>query len=515
MTLPETLLDPQAYPHPARDLRMIETHISWVFLAGEHAYKVKKPLRLAFLDYSTRELREAACREELRLNRRTAPELYIDVVPIGGSPPRVDGGGPILDWAVRMHRFPQQALFAAMADDGLLHPWQVDSLAEAIASFHGKADVSAADSGFGSPLAVEGDALRNFSEIAALSPPEGMASEALAVLRQWTVDAAAALRERFEARRAGGFVRECHGDLHLGNVVLVAGGPRPFDCIEFDPALRWTDVMSDVAFLFMDFAARGLPRLGYRFLDRYLERTGDFEGVRLLRFYAVYRAMVRAKVAYLRWAQAAPEKAEETLDDATFHVELAARLAHVEPPVMVLMHGPSASGKTGASQRVLESLGALRVRSDIERWRLPAAAAAKPGERIYAKSRIDATYARLAAIAATILDAGYPVVVDATFLSAARRARFHGLAATKGAALEIMSCRAPVDVLRARIELRLRKGHDASEADLSVLAEQMRGADALDGTEGQQATLLDTTSPGEWIGAVETFARRHGNALRP
>ena len=514
MTLPEILLDPQAYPHPARDLRMIETHISWVFLAGEHAYKVKKPLRLPFLDYSTRELREAACREELRLNRRTAPELYIDVVPIGGLRPSVDGGEPVLDWAVRMHRFPQQALFAAMADDGLLQPWQVDSLAEAIASFHGKAEVCAAGSDFGAPSTVEGDALSNFSEIAALSPPEGIAREALAVLRQWTADAAATLRERFDARRAGGFVRECHGDLHLNNVVLMASGPRPFDCIEFDPALRRTDVMSDVAFLFMDFAARGLPRLGYRFLDRYLERTGDFEGVRLLRFYAVYRAMVRAKVAYLRWAQATPEKVEETLDDATFHVELAARLAQVEAPVMVLMHGPSASGKTGASQRVLESLGAIRVRSDIERWRLPAAAA-KPGERMYAKSRIDATYARLAVLAAAILDAGYPVVVDATFLSAARRARFHGLAATKGAALEIMSCRAPADVLRARIELRLRKGHDASEADLSVLAEQLRGADALDGAEGRQATLLDTTSPGEWIGAVETFARRHGNALRP
>ena len=514
MTLPDSLLDPHAYPHPVRDLRMIETHISWVFLAGEHAYKVKKPLRLPFLDYSTLALREAACHEELRLNRRTAPELYLDVIPIGGSPPSVEGGAPVVDWAVRMHRFPQQALFAAMADDGLLQPWQVDSLAEAIASFHGKVEVAASGTDFGSPAAVEADALRNFTEIAALSPPAGIASEALGVLRQWTVDAAAALRERLEARKAAGFVRECHGDLHLGNVVLTASGPRPFDCIEFDPALRWTDVMSDVAFLFMDFAARGLPRLAYRFLDRYLERTGDFEGVRLLRFYAVYRAMVRAKVAYMRWAQATPEKADETLDDATFHVELAARLAQVEAPVMVLMHGPSASGKTGASQRVLESLGAIRIRSDIERWRLPAAAP-KPGERMYVKSRIDATYARLGMLAATILDAGYPVVVDATFLSAARRARFHGLAASKGAALEILSCRAPMDVLRDRIELRMRKGHDASEADLSVLAEQVRGADALDGTEGQQATILDTTSPGEWVGAVESFADRFANALRP
>lgn len=505
--------DPRAYPHVVDEVEVIETHISWVFLAGDFAYKVKKPLRLPFVDYSTLERRERSCREELRLNRRTAPDLYLDVVPLAGAPPRVGGEGPVREWAVRMRRFPQAALLDALAVAGALQPWHVDAFAAHVARFHAAAHRARADESHGAPAAVSAPALANFDEVAALGVPDGSATT-LEALREWTLRESAACAARFAARKAAGFVRECHGDMHLGNAYLAGAGVHLFDAIEFDPALRWIDTMDDVAFAYMDLIAHGLPRLAYRFLDGYLERTGDFDGLGVLRYYAVYRAMVRCKVSCLRARDGGDIARREAMRAARRYLALAARLAQREPPVLVLMHGPSASGKTVGSQRLLEALGAVRLRSDVERKRAHGieatshAFASSPGEGLYASGTSDATYARLLALARRVLGAGFPVVVDAAFLDRSRREPFAALAREAGAAFEILSCRAPADVLRGRIERRMSKGDDASDADLAVLERQLGTLEPLGADERVHATVLDTTSTPAWTGALESFARR-------
>ncbi|HET7731489.1 MAG TPA: AAA family ATPase [Usitatibacter sp.] len=512
--LADELLDPAAYPHPAARIERHETHISLVFLAGDYAYKVKKAVRLPFLDFTSLSERYYYCREEVRLNRRTAPELYLDVVPIAGRPARVAGRGPVRDYAVRMRRFREEALLSRRARQGRLDPATIDRLSDEVARFHGAAALAGERDDYGSLDRVKRPALDNFAEMQALSPPAALAA-ALEPLRDWTRREAHDLAPRFEQRKSGGFVRECHGDLHLGNVVMVDGAPRLFDCIEFSAGMRWIDVMSDVAFAFVDLVHHGQGRLAWRFLDRYLETTGDYSGLAVFRFYAVYRALVRAKVALIRARQessdgAARQRCEE---DAAAYVALAERLSRREPPEIMLMHGFSGSGKTTASQRLLEALGAVRLRSDVERKRLhglPALARAThaPGQGIYGAEENDRTYARLALLAQEVLEAGYPVVVDATFLDRRQRERFRDIARESRAAFELVSCVAPEPVLRQRIELRGRGVADASDAHASVLERQIAGHHPLCDEEMVHTTLLDTTTDREWRRAVESLARR-------
>jgi aminoglycoside phosphotransferase family enzyme/predicted kinase len=511
-TLAEELLDPGCYPHAAGEVELVETHISWVFLAGEYAYKVKKPVRLPFLDFGSLAERHFYCLEEVRLNRRTAPQIYLDVVPIAGTPARIGGAGAPRDYAVRMRRFPQQALLERIAREGRLEPAYVDSLADELVRLHAAAAVAGDRADQGTPERIRAAAAANFEEILALAPPPGLIP-ALEELRTWTRLACAELAWRFAERKSQGFVRECHGDLHLGNVVMLDGRAVIFDCVEFSAGLRWIDVMSDVAFVFMDLAHHGHSRLAYRLLDRYLEATGDHAGLDVLRFYVVYRAMVRAKVALARARQVEEGswRQQRSLWELERYVALAGRLSRREPPVLMLMHGFSASGKTVASQRLLEALGAIRLRSDVERKRLHGLGAhdrAADPASLYAPGETERTYARLAELARGVLAAGYPVVVDATFLHRPERDAFRQVAGEARAAFEMVSCVTRPGTLRERIERRLRKGDDASDADLAVLERQLAAHDPLDDEERMHSTLLDTTCESEWRGAIASLARR-------
>jgi predicted kinase len=352
--------------------------------------------------------------------------------------------------------------------------------------------------------------------VEALEPsPEDRAR--LDSLRRWTQAVAEALAPRFADRAAHGFERECHGDLHLGNVAQLDGRPLLFDCIEFSERLRRIDVMSDVAFAAMDLARYGLWRHAARFVNRYVERTGDYAGLAVLRFYEVYRAMVRAKVAWIRACQGRAGTAGTQAAHGEFaaYLTLARRLSQRVAPALVLMHGLSASGKTTASDLLVEALGAVRVRSDVERKRLHgldalASAAAAPGAGIYGERDAQDTYGRLAALAREVLAAGYPVVVDAAFLRRADRDRFRALAAGLGAGFQIAACTAPEAVLRARVIVRQRSGADASDAGIEVLESQLRGVEPLGGDEWVHAVRLDTAAGPAWRATVESLARRFG-----
>ena len=504
-TLVEALRDPACYPHPAARIEVRETHISYVLLAGDFAYKLKKPVRLPFLDFSSPVARRHYCQEEVRLNRRTAPALYLGVETIGGEPthPRVGDTGNILEYAVKMRRFPEAALFSRMAQEARLTPTHVDALADSVARFHGAIAGAAPPAGLGTAEHVTALVAESLAELRDLG-----ASAALARIEPWVAREQAALTARFNLRRHEGFVRECHGDLHLGNVAWVDGDALLFDGLEFAARLRWSDVMADVAFAFMDLARLGATAAAWRLLNRYLEATGDYAGVELLRYYAVYRALVRAKVAAIRARQARTGGAE-----CERHLELAGSLARGAAPVLVLMHGVSGSGKTVVAQRLLESLGAVRIRSDVERKRLhglaaTARVASAVGEGLYAGDATERTHARLEQLAHGLLLAGYPVIVDATFLDAERRRRFAELARALGAGFQVVSCTAPAEVLRERVAARGVRGTDASDAGLAVLQAQLAGFTPLPAAERRHATFLDTRSAPAWQAAVEALAAR-------
>ena len=350
----------------------LETHISSVLLAGRHAYKLKKPVDLGFVDFTTLERRRFFCEEELRLNRRLAPSLYLAVVPITGTidAPVMGGAGEAIDYAVQMREFPQEALLSRALARGEVTAAHIDALADEVARFHAHVDIAPAASAFGSPEKIADYARQNFAQCggSAESPAQ---RRALAALSRWTEDELAARATMMRQRKADGFVRECHGDLHLGNMAEIDGHPVIFDCIEFNEDLRWIDVMSEVAFTTMDLADRGRSDLARRFLNGYVERTGDYAGLPVLRFYLVYRAMVRAKVALVRATQVGTGPADAALHaEYRGYVVQARRYAKRGQPMLIVMHGFSGSGKTTVAQSLLERADAIRVRTDVERKRM-------------------------------------------------------------------------------------------------------------------------------------------------
>jgi len=517
--LVEALARGKGFPHPVDRVELLQTHISHVLLAGDYAYKIKKPVNLGFLDFSTLEARRACCEEELRLNRRTAPGLYLATVPITGSAsaPVLDGEGPPIEYAVKMRRFAQDALLDRVADRGGLSPARVDAIARMLAGFHASVTVASPGSAFGEPDRVVAPARANFDHIERLIGDSPDVPQ-LERLRAWTQAQGTRLAAVFAARKHAGYVRECHGDLHLGNIALIGERPTPFDCIEFNADLRWIDVMNEVAFLVMDLADHRLPSLAIRCLNAYLEETGDYAGLAVLRFYMVYRAMVRAKVACIRAHQpglAGGAKAE-TENEYRGYFHLAERLARGGRTPLMLTYGLSASGKTTVAGLLAERFGAIRIRSDIERKRLFGLAATArsgsgPGAGIYSPDATRRTYARLADLARLVIEAGWPVVVDATFLRDAERAAFRGLARDLGVATLIVSCTAPDVELRARILARERARTDASEADLAVLARQRQASEPASQEEIRDTIVFDTSQPPEeWNEPIEQIAERLG-----
>lgn len=467
--------------------KLVETHISWLLLGQSTAFKFKKPLRLPFLDGTTLAARRHFCEEELRLNRRLAPSLYLDVVPIcdGGHGATVGGPGEVVDAAVRMRRFPDGALWREMLRADTLAPHHVDAFARTLAAFHRDAAVAPEGSEFGAPPA-HAKVVHGLRE-AARTP----------ALRAWMQTQLESLAPWWTARQRDGRVRECHGDLHLGNVLQLDGEAAAFDGIEFDAALRWTDVVDDIAFLAMDLLANDCRALAFRFLNAYLSASGDYEALPGLRFAMVCRALVRAEVATLAAEQGVP--AVEGCDAAGY-TALAETLAGTADLRLAITHGLPGSGKSFVSQGVLEAAGAICVRSDIERKRLFGLdALVSSRDRvpagIYDAETTRRTYARLQAVADTALQSGWPVIVDAAFLRHSERAAFAGLAASRRAPFAIFDCRADLPLLRQRIEKRMAAGADASEADLSVL-EKLAGVDEpLQDAEATATIVADAATP--------------------
>ncbi|MTW21672.1 AAA family ATPase [Allochromatium palmeri] len=491
------LRHPSAYPHAVDTVEHIETHISHVLLAGDSAYKFKKPLNLGFLDFSTLERRRFCCEEELRLNRRLAPDLYLDVITVNGTldAPRIDGAGPILEYGVWMRRFPQSALLDRQpVTDALM-----TRLAEHIADFHAGIPVSGLGRTFGTPAQVLEPMLENLTQIrACIDSSEDLAR--LEMLETWIQARFEVLTPMIERRRVEGFVRECHGDMHRGNIALVDDQIQIFDAIEFNPNLRWIDTASEIAFLVMDLEQEGERGAAHRFLNRYLECSGDYGALTMLDFYKVYRALVRAKVLAIRWSQDDLPDSDAAIirDDFARYLDLALSYTRMRRRHLLIACGLPGSGKSRLSSRLREALPLIHLRSDVERKRLfglgeLARTASSVDRGIYFPRATDWTYERLHRLADDILASGYDVLVDATFIARHRRERFQALAQRHGAGFAILALDAPLDVLRERVTRRLARGADVSEADLSVLERQYASRQPLSEQEYRRALVIDTS----------------------
>jgi aminoglycoside phosphotransferase family enzyme/predicted kinase len=479
----EALSDPAAYPHPVDVVEVRQTHISAVFLAGPYAYKVKKPLHLSFLDYSTLARRRHFCEREVALNRRLAPTVYLGVVLItrvGGSL-KVDGLGEAIEWAVKMERLPEGATLRERLRREELSVAQVEAIADRIAEFHAQAESGPHVATSGRFDAVARNARENLDQ-SATHVGTAMSRTVFERLRRLTEAALDRLRPVIEVRAARGVPRDTHGDLRLGHVYLFPGRQSPddlvvVDCIEFDDRYRHADPVADMAFLAMDFARHGRWDLGRDFAEAYFRASRDGEGRALLPFYAAYRAAVRGKVLGLKHGEREVPAAERAagLVEARAHWLLA--LGELEDPgarpCLVLVGGLPGTGKSTLAHSLAGRADFALVRSDVVRKELAGRVGvrlspARYGEGIYGPEWAQRTYAECARRAESLLFAGRRVLVDASFGKEAHRRDLLELACRWGVPAVLLLCRAEPSVVRARLGARRQ---DASDADWPIYLE--------------------------------------------
>jgi uncharacterized protein len=487
------LLQPRAYPHPVDAVTVVETHISWVLLAGEFAYKIKRPVCFAFIDLRSLERRHYFCCEELRLNRRFAPELYLEVcaITIVDGEARVGGSGEFVEHAVKMRRFPRTEELDNLLAQARIEPEELSTFGRELASIHRCLPVAAPSAAWGEPTVIYSATLRNLEECAQASSVFDATAEVEALrpeLQRRLQEAACWMSDRRTR------VRECHGDLHAANVVRLESRLVAFDCMEFEPAFRWIDVADEIAFLLSDLHAQGYPRHALAFLDGYLAQSGDYQACRLLPVYEAHRALVRAKVTALSLhgsGAASPHDAGRSRHRA--YLDCARRALASKRPILVLMSGLSGSGKTWLADRLAPALRAVHLRSDVERKRLAGLAehsrsGAAVGEGIYSRDFSTRVYEHLAAAAQDVLAGGYTAIVDATFSRRGDRDFFRELACRSGSTAFLIYCRAPHEVLARRIVGRDLHEKDASEAGVAVLYWQEEQWDPIQ-TDEQWAVI--------------------------
>ncbi len=468
----------------------LQTHISHVFLAGDYAYKIKKPVNFGFLDFTDRSQRRFYCEEEVRLNRRLAPELYLGVVGLDAAGQIVAVDAQDSEPMLHMLRFDQADRMDNFAQTHGLDEELIDALAQQIQKFHDIAAIAATTSHFGTPETVYFPINQNFEQI------RGFLSEDADLNRIDQIEAASEaaflkLKPLIVARKQNGHIRECHGDMHLGNIARIEGEVVLFDGIEFNEDFRWSDTASDIAFLLMDLTDRGFAGAARRLLNTYLEASGDYAALPVLRFYQAYRAMARAKVALFE-LRADMTPIEQATQWATFrrYAALALGLLTERAPELWVTVGFSGSGKSLAALELVQAAGAVRLRSDAERMRLYP----ERSERYNAEAN-EFIYTLLANTARMGLEAGWPMVVDATFLKEAQRAVFAEMATELGCPFHILfiECNAPT--LRRYLRERTALGKDISEATEEVLETQLQQLQPLTAKERVNTFRLHCDAP--------------------
>jgi aminoglycoside phosphotransferase family enzyme/predicted kinase len=496
-TLVNNLLNKACYPHEVDEFAVIETHIAWLIKTGEYVYKIKKPVNFGFLDFTTLEQRKYFCEEELRLNQRLSANTYLEVVTIGGTeeaPAFEDTDEPI-EYAVKMRQFEYGLLLSELLAENRFEPHWIDQLADQIARFHQRAPIVAPDSQWGEPSSIQTISEDNYRDInRELIPKE----DALELDRLWQhiKDRYQVLEPLMRRRKMDGSIRECHGDLHLGNITLDEERLLVFDCIEFNLEFRWIDKMSDLGFLLMDLEANGHPRWANRCLNKYMEITGDYEGLILLPYYKAHRAMVRAKVAMLG------EK--PNLAEFQHYLKLTARYAAAPNPMLLMMQGVSGTGKSYLSGRLAELISGVRVRSSAERQKIYRSAS-KKGEVLdrYGADMNMRTFLEMKRVSHILLEAGQSLILDAAYIRQRSRRQFMQLAEEMGCPFRIIACDAPETVIAERIEARALTREDPSDATIEVMKQQKKIAEPLSEQEETLAFHIDTSLPDAPVKVVQ------------
>ncbi|MFN8392366.1 MAG: AAA family ATPase [Bdellovibrionota bacterium] len=462
------LKDPRSYFDGPTKVRVQETHSAIVFLTGAYAYKLKKAVKFSFLDFTTLDRRRHSCEEELRLNSRFAPELYLEVLPISRSEQGLHfgAGGEIVDYVVKMRQFDDHSLFDDLAADGALEKTWLLQITDVIARFHLNAE-STPD--FWGPDYVRSSFSKNF-ETCRLFVPEVFESSALAAVEQQTFELFELRKELIRARQLT-HVRELHGDLHLRNMCVFEGKAMLFDGIDFNPQLSHCDVFADFAFFVMDLLVRRRASDAALVWNRYLQETDDFSGLRLLPLYVSYRAGVRAMVSCLELASAHTDgERRDLVAEGREYLELALRSSTATSTTVVAVGGLAGSGKSTVSSLLAQELGFVHIRSDAVRKHLCGIALSEHAPKTaYSAEQTKATYSGLLDRARLALEAGYGVIIDAVYHSEEERRRVEELAAELKVPFVGLWCTLPVEIAKQRV--RARRG-DISDADESVVSLQ-------------------------------------------
>lgn len=511
------LLNPQVFNHPTKDFKILETHISWVILTGDFAYKIKKSVTFEFVDFSSLEKRLYYCHEELRLNQILCPNLYINVCPIVKKDNHFyincnhdndnsdDDNYIVIDYAIKMKQFDQNTLLNHSLQNNVKDINEqydlMDDLAQQLAKFHSLTDLAPKERSFGDLASILEPLQANFETIASIKPTDS----SLRALKSHSIQEFEKLKSTFLERKENNFIRDCHGDLHLGNLFLdksISNHINIFDRIEFNLNFRFIDVINDIAFLIMDLKSINKDRLAFRFLNTYLELTGDYQGLALLNFYIIYRAMIRAKVALL----SQPKKSQDVLNNEknnTFIINIqtglnAMNLQKNNKPILIIMHGLSGSGKTYLAKKLAPEISAIIIRSDIERKRLYLKFTQENdrGNKIpelYSDQISALTFDKLYELAESIIRNGYSVIVDATFLKVEHRSPFIELAKKLDVHLKILQCESPLEMIHQRVTERFKQNQDASDADSRIVELQRLDYEELTENEQKICISVDTT----------------------
>lgn len=492
----QQMLRSDFYSHPVVEpIELIQTHISYVLLTGDFAYKLKKPVDFGFLNYSTLELRSHFCQEEIRLNQRGAAELYLEVVSItqNGDKYQIGGDGEVVEYAVKMRQFDEETLFTNLLAAGKLTPELILELGRTVARYHASAATNEYISSFGRVDCVKEVVDDNYSHTEKYI---GVAQTQVRFneTKAFTDKLFAERQELFASRVTNGSIRECHGDLHLRNICLGEDNRiLLFDCIEFNEPFRFADVMYDVAFTVMDLDARKRTDLGNIFLNVYIEETGDWSGLELLPLYLCRQAYVRAKVSSFMLSDRNISEAdkEEAKQTAETYYKLAWEYAQPQQGEVILMSGVSGSGKSTIAKQIAPQINAIHLRSDAVRKHLAGISLTeKGGADLYTAEITDRTYNKLSEVGVNLAIQGFKVILDAKYDKQAMRESVIKLAKDSHLPLRILHCTAPESVLKER--LKARQG-DTSDATVDLLSSQLVNAEAFSEAERHYVIEVDTT----------------------
>jgi uncharacterized protein len=488
--LVETMTRPSFYPHHPDMVELIQTHISYIFLAGEYVYKVKKPVDFGFLDFTTLEKRRHFCGEELRLNQRLAPQLYLAVVPItrsalGGL--ELAGPGDPVEYAVKMRRLPEERMLKRLLAEGKAEPAIMDAVADKLASFHAAAETGGEVDAIGGVEAVIANWDENFVQT---EPFVGRTVSAAdhAFLRDYVSSFVTRRRSLLESRVAKHRVRDCHGDVHLEHVCVLDDGIAIFDCIEFNQRFRYSDVASEVAFLAMDLDFNGYQGFAERFVRAYQMASGDEELGRLVPFYKCYRAYVRGKVIGFRLddpAIDATAKGEAAAAAGRYFQLARGYAARFEEPTLVLMCGLMGAGKSVLATALAGEVGAEQIRTDVVRKELQLIDPSEHrfeefGRGIYSPEVSRLTYQEALDRAAERLRAGASVIIDGSYQRRAERLNAARVAQALGVAFVVIECTCPEDTVRRRLDARLTQAGEPSDGRWDLFHEQKAGFEPVD-----------------------------------